>query len=1055
MAAPINWNNGTGNRHWEVGGNWAGGQVPYVSLYGVHQDDAQIVLNSNNAVIYDANDNAGDSNELPRYVFFIVVGYNSGNSGEMWMNGGSLYAPWGLHLNKYGSASSNSKLHIKGGLLHLGPWPDYTGAAWQGNIQVGRTAGIADCNMTGGTVECMGLQIPGTGANVGTTGTFELNGGVISVNTAPPTESLDIGTKAGTTGKLYITKGRMILKGDKRTRVNGYIDVGNPDNGKIIPYPGQTGRRVVNVDYGNLSDANTTVTASLTELTQAWKPVPVDAQPNVRKSATLCWKPGDEAVSHDLYLGVDFDDVNNATEPLVTTDVNSYTPNSLVCGQTYYWRVDECNDPNTYKGQVWSFTVSYNPLASEPSPVNGATGVNPNADLGWTAGDTATAHDVYFGTSFADVNSVNNYNEPLGRGRRTTTSYEPGALTLGRKYYWRIDEFDGSTVQRGDIWGFEVVSGIASQPQPVDGKRFVGTDVILRWSAGYGALSHDVYFGTNFNDVNNASVPLITITTTDYALVGLELGKTYYWRIDEDDGGTTRKGYVWQFATEPAGSVRAFPGAEGYGAYSLGGRGGDVYHVTNLTDDATNPQPGSLRYGINTATGPRTIVFDVSGYIELQNRLEITKSHLTLAGQTAPGLGITIRKNDIRIYDTNNVIARYFRVRTGYYQSGQNTHPHGYLDLDNLSVEGGQDIILDHISTSWSRDECMSVGGDSNNVTVQWCTLTEPLNYDEHSKASLLRTAMSARLTHHHNLYADIMKRVTRFGNWNDNVVTRYDWYNNVVFNWGPESTYSYDNTNTWNYVSRGGGSAGSDGEFVKINFMDNYFIAGPTTGIFTAYNGANAAHDEIWASGIITDFDLDPNHNGVNAGWGAISGNYMKMSGAFAIESPYTFEDAGTAYQKVLARAGACLVRDAVDERIVSDVNAREGSIPDTQDDVGGWPAIAEVHRSADFDTDGDGMPNAYETARGLDPNDPADRNIVGDDGYTNLEKYLNYLVLWRSTLKGDFNTDGRINFVDLDTFIGEWLLYDPTFLPTADLNGDGYVNWYDFAIFTQNWDD
>ena len=255
----------------------------------------------------------------------------------------------------------------------------------------------------------------------------------------------------------------------------------------------------------------TTVTASKTELTQAWKPVPTDTHPNVEKSAVLCWKPGNGAVSHELYLGVNFNEINDATEPVVTTDVNSYTPNSLVCGQTYYWRVDEDNGTNTYKGQVWSFTVAYNPLASEPSPVDGATAVDPSADLGWTAGDTAVAHDVYLGTSFADVNSANNYSVPPGRGRQTETSYEPGTLTLGRKYYWRIDEFDGSTVQRGNIWSFEVVSGIASQPQPVDGKRFVGRDVILRWSAGYGAVSHDVYLGTNFNDVNNASVPLTTV----------------------------------------------------------------------------------------------------------------------------------------------------------------------------------------------------------------------------------------------------------------------------------------------------------------------------------------------------------------------------------------------------------------------------------------------------------------------------------------------------------------------------------------------------------------
>ena len=430
--------------------------------------------------------------------------------------------------------------------------------------------------------------------------------------------------------------------------------------------------------------------------------------------------------------------------------------------------------------------------------------------------------------------------------------------------------------------------------------------------------------------------------------------------------------------------------------------------------------------------------------------MEITKSHITIAGQTAPGDGITLRKHDMRVYDAHDVIIRYIRVRMGYYSSGQVAGPGG---MDALSVECASDVIMDHVSTSWSRDELMSATGDSNDITVQWCMLTEPLNIDEHSKASLLRPAMTSRLTHHHNLYADIMKRVTRFGNYNDDVVTRFDWYNNVVFNWGPESTYSSNNKYVWIYEGRINGDDGLDEEFVEINFLDNYFIAGPATSFFEAYQGNNVDNHKIWAKGILTDFDLDPNHNGVDTGWGAIGGNYMKMPGAFSIESPYTFENAATAYEKVLARAGESRVRDAVDERIVSQVNARIGSIPNTQDDVGGWPEIAEVHRPVDFDTDGDGMPNAYEIARGLNPDDAADRNIVGEDGYTNLEKYLNYLVLWRGDLKGDFNNDGRINFEDLDDFIGEWLLYDPTFLPAADLNGDGNVNWQDFAILARNW--
>ena len=297
--------------------------------------------------------------------------------------------------------------------------------------------------------------------------------------------------------------------------------------------------------------------------------------------------------------------------------------------------------------------------------------------------------------------------------------------------------------------------------------------------------------------------------------------------------------------------------AQGYGAYAVGGRGGDVYHVTTLADydEATEAGiPGSLRYGIKTANGPRTIVFDVSGYIDLKYRLVITADNLTIAGQTAPGDGITIRKHDIRLFNANDVIIRYLRVRTGKYFTGdQFESPAGYPDLDCLSIEGGQDIILDHISSSWSLDECMSIVGPAKDITVQWCILSEPLNYNEHSKCSLLRPCINSRITHHHNLYMHIVNRLTRFGNFSDNVTTRFDWYNNVAYNWQTESTYSFNNTAGWAEYP-----GGSDGEFVEINMMDNYFITGPDTVLNYCYVGLNEIDHKIWASGNYWDDDLD-----------------------------------------------------------------------------------------------------------------------------------------------------------------------------------------------------
>jgi hypothetical protein len=529
----------------------------------------------------------------------------------------------------------------------------------------------------------------------------------------------------------------------------------------------------------------------------------------------------------------------------------------------------------------------------------------------------------------------------------------------------------------------------------------------------------------------------------------------------------------------------AFPGAEGCAAYVTGGRGGDVYHVTNLADfndykgANETPIPGSLRYGLRTATGPRTIVFDVSGYIDLKARLEFGNHNITIAGQTAPGDGITLRHWDVRLYQTDNAIIRFIRVRPGHFTDQEaliaysKLHPedpnHLNGGLDCMSIEGSTNTIIDHCSLSWSADEIGSVTGDSNDITVQWTFLTEPLNWDGHAYISLMRPAKSGRFTHHHNLYTDCIQRLTRFGNWNDYVLCRFDWVNNVAYNWGNttasssyKACYNQDSTGYWNYDEREGGSTGGiDGELINVNFIKNYFIPytsdAPT--FFTGYQTTpygKADDSKIWA---------ESNYwNGSDPGqWAKLSGIYAKMSSAFPLNGPLKIDEPNTAYNRVLAYGGNWLVRDGADTRIVNEVITRTGAgsgsggpgILSTQNDtgVGGFPTLSEVNRPAGFDTDGDSMPDAWETARGLDPDDPNDRNIVRFDGYTNLERYLNYLVLWRGPLKGDINNDSKVDYEDLAAFLEDWLVEDHTFAPSGDLNGDGYEDFYDFAIFAQNW--
>ena len=247
------------------------------------------------------------------------------------------------------------------------------------------------------------------------------------------------------------------------------------------------------------------------------------------------------------------------------------------------------------------------------------------------------------------------------------------------------------------------------------------------------------------------------------------------------------------------------------------------------------------------------------------------------------------------------------RIRTGHFADGQYQAPHGYNDLDALSVEGCTNVILDHISTSWSKDECMSVVGDSNDITVQWCIMAEPLTMNGHAEASLLRPAMKSRLTHHHNLYSDVVTRVTRFGNYNDNAVTRFNWYNNVVFNNGSECTYSNSKFGLWNYLLRKGSETGSiDAESVELNMMDNYFVAGPGTSWDKAYLANNADNHKLWFAGNFMDSDRQQNeHDGVAVSWEVVAGDHSQMTEAFTIAAPYIWESAEDAYQKVLSHAG------------------------------------------------------------------------------------------------------------------------------------------------------
>lgn len=426
---------------------------------------------------------------------------------------------------------------------------------------------------------------------------------------------------------------------------------------------------------------------------------------------------------------------------------------------------------------------------------------------------------------------------------------------------------------------------------------------------------------------------------------------------------------------EAARHVPAFPGAEGFGRHALGGRGGRVIRVSNLKDDG----PGSLRAALR-ADGPRTIVFDVSGIIELEREIVVKNGRVTLAGQTAPGDGITLKNHGL-VLKANDVVVRYIRSRPGS-SAG--------VETDAISVMAGEHIIIDHCSTSWATDETLTVSPSKKSglrtvdkVTVQWSIISESLNESVHHKGkhgygSLVRGSAGARYSFHHNLWAHHQARMPRPGNYVDALADPegplFDFRNNVFYNWGGASSGYNADTNS---VSR-------------YNFVNNWYQRGPDSSKSLAFDESNSLAVAHFSGNLMNgELPEDP--------WSLVRYEDGRTSGhneAFDA-GPINMQPADEAFEAVLRFAGASLRRDAVDERIVEEVRSGTGSLIDDVPGKG-WP----IHESLAPlpDSDNDGMPNDWEMRNGLDPADPSDGNADADgDGYTNLEDYLNGLTAVR----------------------------------------------------------
>lgn len=571
-----------------------------------------------------------------------------------------------------------------------------------------------------------------------------------------------------------------------------------------------------------------------------------------------------------------------------------------------------------------------------------------------------------------------------------------------------VDNLNNSLTINGLVFDKADPKATALNPIPADDDLHVAADegkATLRWEAGEGAKQHIVYLGTNVNNLQKVA----TTSVAEYQATHLSSANDYYWRIDEVDGnGKISQGEVWNFRPRRL----AFPGAEGYGKYAIGGRGGIVYHVISLEDNPDDPQPGSLRYGITKVKGPRTIVFDVAGIIDLKDRLVCSDPFITVAGQTAPGKGILMREHPFGFGPEG--IFRFIRLRLGKYldKNGKT------ITLDGLGAAGCNNTIIDHCSVGWTIDEAFS-SRNGKNLSFQHNLISEALNQAGHQNYTNAKHGYAATIggnigSFHHNLLAHNEGRNWSMGGGLDGAgyyAGRLDLFNNVVYNWGNRAC---------------------DGGAHEVNFVGNYYKMGPATSMKYILNaqlegtgkGSQAyyMHDNIRQNYI---GDMKQNAGAVAGKHGELvydkegeTYKYTTSHGQVVNWQVFTdkpffpseakVESARAAYKNVLSDVGANQpFFDSHDQRIVIETlkgtykyvgskTGKKGLIDDNLDAGNdAWKEFENLtdRRGTDWDTDQDGMPDWWEKLTGTNPK-VADNNELTEGEYTQLERYLNWLA-------------------------------------------------------------
>lgn len=610
--------------------------------------------------------------------------------------------------------------------------------------------------------------------------------------------------------------------------------------------------------------------------------------------------------------------------------------------------------------------------------------------------------------------------------KRATNDYEVAGTFLevdavaGKDVVIHFQPENSGANQSIIINGFEIDSADphkkAVKPSPANDDEHWPNESALTWTAPAAAASHQFYFGTDSNAVANATVSSPefkgNLSSANYALPKLDPMQNYFWRVDEvDPNKNVTRGEIWRFRIR----ALAFPTAEGYGRFARGGRGGRVIEVTNLEDyDSGKGEavvPGSFRAAVE-ADGPRTIIFRVSGVIHLKRPCAVSKPYCTIAGQTAPGDGICLADYGAGAYGTHDVIIRYMRFRVG---------DAAKRAMDGAGMGYCDNCIMDHCSISWSSDEGTSSRG-AKNITFQRSIVAEALHHGPHYRANdrtkLETHAFAGSISgdigsYHHNLLADCTDRNWSLAgglNQSGHYAGYLDIRNNVVYNWTARTT---------------------DGGVKELNYVNNYYkplAPNPFVKWLLKLDKINPAWgtESYYMDGNVLEGFVDETNN-----WSAFENAWLNARDPVSesevrvdhelYPSYVKTQTAREAFTNVLANVGANFPKlDAIDLHVIADAKNGTAEFTGTRGPTYGdrpspnYPGIIDTQSddkaalgSTNFpwpdyktynvpvDSDHDGMPDDWEKAHGLNPNDPSDANKdFNGDGYTNLEKYLNSLV-------------------------------------------------------------